>query len=97
MGLEKNKCCFCGKEIDKYNTHDARPIKVAGLDFAGCCEDCNARIVIPTRIAMKLDINMANELEMLREHKKNADMTIELFAEKCRRLEKRIEQLKNKE
>ena len=97
MELEKNKCCFCGKIIDKYSTNDARPIKVAGLDFAGCCDECNARIVIPTRIAMKWDMDMANELEMLREHKKMGDMTIELFAEKCRRLDKKIEQLKSEE
>ena len=53
MELEKNKCCFCGKEIDRFSTNDARPIKVAGLDFAGCCDECNVRIVIPTRISLR--------------------------------------------
>lgn len=44
------KCCFCGKEIDFRESHNARPIVTANGDR--CCIDCNSNIVIPTRIAV---------------------------------------------
>lgn len=42
------KCCFCGKDIKDYG-NDPRPIKVANEVHPICCDECNAKIVIPTR------------------------------------------------
>lgn len=46
---EKLRCCFCGTEIEGYG-NDPRPIKTARGDR--CCDECNALIVVPTRIAV---------------------------------------------
>lgn len=51
-----DKCCFCGKDIDyKINGNDPRPIKVVGIENPICCNECNAKIVIPTRLALSED------------------------------------------
>lgn len=48
-----SKCCFCGKEIEyKVNGNDPRPIRVKGEEMPICCNECNARIVVPTRVAV---------------------------------------------
>ena len=48
-----SKCCFCGKEIEyKVNCNDPRPIRVKGEEMSICCNECNARIVVPTRVAV---------------------------------------------
>ena len=45
-----DKCCFCGVDVDyKINGNDPRPIKIADNKNPVCCNECNARIVIPTR------------------------------------------------
>lgn len=45
------KCCFCNKTIDKYNLNEINPIKTTS-ENAKCCNDCNTKIVIPTRLNM---------------------------------------------
>lgn len=45
---KKFKCCFCGKEFLGYG-NDPRPIVIAGEELPRCCDECNAKIVIPTR------------------------------------------------
>ena len=48
-----SKCCFCEKEIEyKVNGNDPRPIRVKGEEMPICCNECNARIVVPTRVAV---------------------------------------------
>ncbi|MBO5309683.1 MAG: hypothetical protein J6A98_00575 [Clostridia bacterium] len=42
------KCCFCGRIIYGYG-NDTRPIAVADNPIAVCCDDCNLKIVVPTR------------------------------------------------
>lgn len=45
------KCCFCGIEIDSImGCNDPRPIVIADDKTPVCCDDCNAKIVIPTRV-----------------------------------------------
>lgn len=39
------KCIFCGKEIDTRQAHNAAPMKEGY-----CCEDCNAKVVLPFRV-----------------------------------------------
>ena len=47
------KCCFCGgKVIWGINSNDPRPIKIDNDDLPVCCDECNAKIVIPTRISI---------------------------------------------
>lgn len=44
-------CCFCGKPVEYIlNGNDPRPIKITGEETPICCNECNARIVIPTRL-----------------------------------------------
>ena len=44
-------CCFCGKPvIYHYNGNDPRPIKVNGVKNPICCDTCNNKFVIPTRM-----------------------------------------------
>ena len=48
-----SKCCFCEKEIEyKVNGNDPRPIRVKGEEMSICCNECNARIVVPTRVTV---------------------------------------------
>lgn len=42
------KCCFCGVEIDGYGNN---PYPVDKTEDARCCDDCNATVVIPARLA----------------------------------------------
>ena len=42
---EANVCCICGKEFEGYGNNPA-PYKNTGV----CCDECNARYVIPARI-----------------------------------------------
>lgn len=43
-------CCFCGKPVEYVlNGNDARPIKIKDKQTAICCDECNEKIVIPTR------------------------------------------------
>lgn len=44
---EKEKCCFCGKEIVGWG-NNPYPASKEGR----CCDECNVRIVIPIRIMM---------------------------------------------
>lgn len=47
----ENKCCFCGCDCDyRTNGNDPRPIKVLYTQQPICCDECNMRIVIPTRL-----------------------------------------------
>ena len=39
------KCCFCKKEIKGYG-NNAEPIRKGE-----CCDECNRKFVIPTRLA----------------------------------------------
>ena len=39
-------CCICGKEFIGYGNNPS-PVKEEGR----CCDECNANVVIPTRIA----------------------------------------------
>lgn len=41
-----SKCCFCGKDYLGYG-NDISPIM--GFDNPFCCDECNRKIVIPTR------------------------------------------------
>ena len=43
------KCCFCNKKIEGHGNNPA-PAGMKANDR--CCNDCNMKIVIPTRIAM---------------------------------------------
>lgn len=43
-------CCFCGKPtIYQINGNDPQPIVIRENSDAICCDECNAKIVIPTR------------------------------------------------
>lgn len=42
---QKYVCCICGKEFIGYGNNPA-PVKESGR----CCDECNATIVVPTRI-----------------------------------------------
>ena len=42
--MEKKICCICGKEFEGYS-NNPYPIKKEGE----CCNDCNAKYVIPAR------------------------------------------------
>ena len=45
-----DKCCFCGKEVDYYfDGNDPRPIQIRDRRDPVCCNECNAKIVVPTR------------------------------------------------
>lgn len=45
------KCCFCGIEINSVmGCNDPRPIVIADEKIPVCCDDCNVKIVIPTRV-----------------------------------------------
>ena len=58
------KCCFCGKDVGyRVNSNDPRPIVTTKEDCPYCCDDCNDKIVIPTRLHVwRLD-DRINELE----------------------------------
>lgn len=45
------KCCFCKKELGKseWAGNNPAPLKEDGVNR--CCDECNATIVIPERIA----------------------------------------------
>lgn len=48
---KQTECCFCGKPTTySINGNDPRPIKIKDNPHAICCNECNAKIVIPTRI-----------------------------------------------
>lgn len=47
MVKEKNVCCICGKTIEGYG-NNPYPVKEEGE----CCSECNAKHVIPARIAL---------------------------------------------
>ncbi len=38
------RCCFCGKEIEIRKANNAAPLKEGY-----CCENCNAKVVLPFR------------------------------------------------
>lgn len=42
---EPEFCCFCGRELNRMISNDARPVK-----DAKCCDYCNFTIVVPERI-----------------------------------------------
>lgn len=45
-----DKCCFCGKDVNYViNGNDPRPIKIKDAQTPICCNECNEKIVIPTR------------------------------------------------
>jgi len=46
--MEKYKCCLCKKEFEGYG-NNAEPIKIGK-----CCDDCNIKIVLPTRLITHL-------------------------------------------
>lgn len=52
MSEELLKCCICGKDIIPHpghgwrHGHNAEPVK-----DGRCCDDCNATVVIPARLA----------------------------------------------
>lgn len=50
FGFEKveekhENCCFCGKELNKLTSNDARPVS-----NGRCCTTCNLTVVTPARI-----------------------------------------------
>ena len=91
-----SKCCFCGKEIEyKVNGNDPRPIRVKGEEMPICCNECNARIVVPTRVAVW---GMEKELKAKLAEKDSAEQSkyqnvLEL-TKMCTEKDKKIEQLK---
>jgi hypothetical protein len=46
------KCCLCGKNIEGEYGNNASPY--GDSNNSTCCDDCNAYIVIPTRIQQTL-------------------------------------------
>lgn len=50
MMSEMIKCALCGKQIERRQSHDIRPLK-SSLGNR-CCEECNSNVVIPSRIAI---------------------------------------------
>lgn len=58
--IKKIKCCFCGKEVEGYG-NDPRPIKVACEEMPRCCDECNKKFVVPTRVSVW---GKENELRM---------------------------------
>lgn len=46
--VKMKKCCICGGTFLGYGNNPA-PVKTEGV----CCDYCNARVVIPTRILLK--------------------------------------------
>ena len=46
---KSGKCCFCGKP---YNLYGNNPDPVDTRKNARCCNACNAKIVIPARLAL---------------------------------------------
>lgn len=91
-----SKCCFCGKEVEyKVNVNDPRPIRVKGEEMPICCNECNARIVVPTRVAVW---GMEKDLKEKLAEKDSAEQSkyqnvLEL-TKMCTEKDKQIEQLK---
>ena len=48
--ITKINCCFCKKEINVQDSHNASPIDT--VNGNRCCEQCNMEIVIPTRLSV---------------------------------------------
>lgn len=45
IDTQTERCCFCGKELNKLTANNAMPVK-----DAHCCMACNLAIVVPARI-----------------------------------------------
>ena len=53
---EKYTCCFCKKEFKGFG-NSAWPVKERGT----CCDDCNRKIIVPTRLARMVNLNIKGE------------------------------------
>ena len=42
--MKKKRCSICGKEYDGYG-NNAQPV-----NSGRCCDECNEKVVIPTRL-----------------------------------------------
>lgn len=59
MENKKIACCFCGKTIDAKsgnNAYPLRPESYFGSEENRCCDQCNAELVIPTRVYIWKDV-----------------------------------------
>ena len=45
------RCCFCGKEIDNFNSNNPSPACME--ENAVCCTECNYNIVLPSRVIIR--------------------------------------------
>lgn len=55
--VKKINCCLCGDNVSEMMSHNARPVKEGR-----CCYQCNAEVVVPTRMGMiVMDINIGDE------------------------------------
>ena len=58
-------CCICGKEFTGYG-HSPYPVKETDAE---CCNECNARVVLPKRAELsKKHEAMKTELEKIKAH-----------------------------
>lgn len=92
-------CCFCGKKIDEKFSHDSRPI--VSTNGTRCCSECNANIVIPTRLKVwtsenecqakirLLEIKATNEMKRHQAVMRSAGETIQKLRERIEELEKK--------
>ena len=56
-------CCICGKEFTGYG-HSPYPVKETDAE---CCNDCNARVVLPKRAELSKKYEaMKTELEKIK-------------------------------
>lgn len=49
MNKKKNICIFCGKELKENECNNAEPFITKNKKKSVCCNECNNKIVVPTR------------------------------------------------
>lgn len=52
------KCCICGYEFYGFGNN---PWPVVNDEYARCCDNCNARVVIPARLAKMMEKSSGTE------------------------------------
>jgi hypothetical protein len=56
--METKVCCICGKEFTGYGNNPSPLKDKDGKDYpegSVCCKECDAELVVPTRIRMIVD------------------------------------------
>lgn len=70
--MEK-KCCICGREFNGFG-NNANPIREGN-----CCDYCNTRFVIPTRVFLSKNPGAINNFEIVKSNKELNEMEQKLL------------------